>query len=117
MPALYLIEQGAELHCDGERMEVRHEDAVLQSMPLIKIDQVVVFGNVQLSTPAIKRLLDRNIDVVFLTLAGRFHGRLVGEAPSHVALRRLQYRRADDTSWAIALARAVVLGKLQNQRA
>ncbi len=117
MPTLYLIEQGAELHCDGERMDVRRDGVVLQSLPLIKIEQVVIFGNVQLSTPAIKRLLDREVDVVFLTQGGRFHGRLVGESPPHVALRRLQYRRADDSAWALAVARAMVGGKLRNQRA
>lgn len=117
MPTLYLVEQGTELHCDGERMEVRRDDEVLQALPLIKIEQVIVFGNVRLSTPAMKRLLDRKVDVVFLTLSGRFHGRLVGESPPHVALRRMQYRRAEDATWTIAQARAFVGGKLRNQRA
>lgn len=117
MPALYLIEQGAALHCDGDRMEVRRDDDVLQSVPLVKVEQVIVFGNVQLSTPAIKRLLDRRIEVVFLTQAGRFHGRLVGQTTPHVALRRMQYRRAEDKEWAHGVARAMVGGKLRNQRA
>jgi CRISPR-associated protein Cas1 len=46
MPTAYLIEQGAELHCDGERLEVRKDGVALQSLPLIKLDQVIVFGNV-----------------------------------------------------------------------
>jgi len=117
MPPLYLIEQGAELRCDGERLLVYKDGEALQSMPLVKIDQVVVIGNIQLSTPAVKRLLDRNVEVAFLTQHGRFHGRLTGDAPPHVALRRLQYRRADDAEWSLKLARRIVEGKLRNCRA
>ncbi len=117
MPPLYLIEQGASVHCDGERLSIRKADDVLQTVPLVKIDQVVVFGNIQLSTPVIKRLLDLDIDVAFLTQYGRFRGRLVSDTPPHVALRRLQYRRADDTGWSFEVARTVVRGKLRNCRA
>ncbi|MBA3947472.1 MAG: CRISPR-associated endonuclease Cas1, partial [Herpetosiphonaceae bacterium] len=117
MPTLYLVEQGAQVSCDGERLEVRQSGSVLTSLPLIKIDQIVVFGNIGFSTPALKRLLDRDIEVVFLTLGGRFHGRLVGQTPPHVALRRMQYRRADDPNWTISVAREIVLGKLRNERA
>ena len=117
MATLYIIEQGAVLGCDGERLEVRRESAVLASVSLVKLDDIVVFGNVGLSTPAIKRLLDRNIDVVFLTIDGRYHGRLIGQSTAHVALRQAQYARAADAAWALGQAQRFVEGKLRNQRA
>ncbi|NTV64741.1 MAG: CRISPR-associated endonuclease Cas1 [Oscillochloris sp.] len=117
MPTLYVIEQGAEIGCDGERLEVRRTAEILASMPLVKISDIVIFGNVGLTTPAIKRLLDRGIDVTFMTSEGRYHGRLVGEATAHVALRQAQYARAADPAWALRQAQAIVGGKLRNQRA
>lgn len=117
MATLYVIEQGAVLACDGERLEVRREGAVLGSLPLARLDDIVVFGNVGLSTPAIKRLLDHNIDVVFLTVEGRYHGRLIGQPTAHVALRQAQYRRAADRAWSLRQAQGFVEGKLRNQRA
>lgn len=117
MATLYVIEQGAEIGCDGERLEVRREGATLGSVPLAKVGDVVVFGNVGLSTPAIKRLLDRGVEVTFLTVEGRYHGRLVGEVTAHVALRQAQYARAADGAWALRQAQACVAGKLRNQRA
>jgi CRISPR-associated protein Cas1 len=117
MPTLYVIEQGAEIGCDGERIEVRRAAEVLAAVPLIKITDIVVFGNVGLTTPAIKRLLDRGVDVTFMTVEGRYHGRLIGEATAHVALRQAQYARAADPAWALRQAQAVVDGKLRNQRA
>lgn len=117
MTTLYIIEQGAMLTCDGERLNVERDGEVLQSIPMVKLEDIVVFGNAGLSTPAMKRLLDRNIDVVFLTLDGRYHGRLVGQVTAHVALRQAQYARAADPAWVLRQAQRIVEGKLRNQRA
>ena len=117
MATLYVIEQGAEIGCAGERLEVRRAGEQLADVPLVKITDIVVFGNVGLTTPAIKRLLDRGVDVTFMTVEGRYHGRLVGEATAHVALRQAQYARAADPAWALRQAQAIVEGKLRNQRA
>lgn len=43
---LYLIEQGAELGCDGERLVVRRDDDVLGSSPISAVGDVVIFGNI-----------------------------------------------------------------------
>lgn len=116
MATLYLLEQGSELCCEGERLVIRRAADEIGSAPLVKIDDVLVFGNVGLTTPAIKRLLDRGIDVTFMTVHGRYHGRLVGAGTPHVALRRAQYRAADDEQRALAIAQACVAGKLHNCR-
>lgn len=117
MSTLYLVEQGAALHCDGERLIVSSGEEVLQRLPLARLEDVVVFGNVGITTPALKRLLDASTTVTFLTVHGRYHGRLVGRASAHVELRRAQYRRADDAAWALAAAQQCVAGKLRNYRA
>lgn len=117
MATLYVVEQGAEIGCDGERLEICRAETTLGSVPLAKLEDIVVLGNVGFSTPAIKRLLDRGIEVTFLTIHGRYHGRLVGSTTAHVALRRAQYRRADDENWSLAMAQACVEGKLRNCRA
>lgn len=117
MPTLYLIEQGATLHLDAERLVVRNGDADLRHVPLAKIDDVLVYGNVNLSTPALKKLLDKGVEVTLLTIYGRYHGRLVGPVAPHAALRRRQYQCAEQPHLVLAQARAHVLGKLRNGRA
>lgn len=116
MPTLYVIEQGAEVGCDGERITIRRDRAVIGSVPLVKINDIVIFGNIGLSTPAIKRLLDRGIEVTFMTVDGRYHGRLIGEVTAHVALRQAQYLRTANPEWTLHQAQAIVAGKLRNQR-
>lgn len=117
MATLYVIEQGAEIGCDGERIEVRRGADIIGSVPLVKLDDIVIFGNVGISTPAMKRLLDRGIEVTFMTVDGRYQGRLVGQVTAHVALRHAQYACAADPARALALAQRFVEGKLRNQRA
>jgi CRISPR-associated protein Cas1 len=117
MPTLYIIEQGSTLTIDGERLIVEREGVQISAVPLVKVSDVIIFGNSTLSTPALKRLLDRGIELSFLTLRGRYQGRLVGMATPHVGLRREQYRRADDDAWALTQAQRIVEGKLRNCRA
>jgi CRISPR-associated protein Cas1 len=116
MATLYLIEQGAEIGCDGERIIIRRTGETIGSVPLVKIEDIVIFGNIGISTPAIKRLLDRGIEVTFMTVDGAYQGRLIGQTTAHVALRQAQYAYAADSARSLRLAQSFVEGKLRNQR-
>jgi len=116
MPSLYVVEQGAKVHKENRRLVVTKEEQVLQSIPLIKLEQVLLFGNISITTPTLAWLMSQNIDVVFCDQQGRFKGRVVGSASGHSQLRRLQYRRVESHPFALKTARAIVRAKLQNSR-
>lgn len=116
MPPLYIVEQGARLHQDGRRLLVKREEEELSSAPLVNVSEVVLMGNVGLTTPVIKLLLAEKIDVVFLTEDGDYCGRLTGPATPHVLLRRKQYAFQSDAGLALQLAQRIVQGKLANAR-
>jgi CRISPR-associated protein Cas1 len=116
MPPLYIVEQGVTLKKKGERLIVTKGGEVLVEAPLPKVDQVIVMGNVQVTTQVISALLASHIDLVFLTAGGRYKGRLMGATPGLVRLRQRQYEAAQDQDFALALARNFLLGKLSNQR-
>jgi CRISPR-associated protein Cas1 len=88
---------------------------VLQ-VPAMKVDQVVVFGNVQVTTPALAFLLRHGIDVAFLSSRGVFRGRLQPPHSRNIYLRRAQHARAVDPVFRLGLARAVVSAKIGNAR-
>lgn len=113
---LYLIEQGSQLRQDGRRLLVQKGDQVLARVAVLQISQVIVFGNVEVTTPALKLLLDEGLEVVFLSLYGKFYGRLVGESSGHGSLRVAQVLRSQEPEFALALARSFVRGKLHNMR-
>lgn len=117
MPALYLTEQGSLLRCEQERLVVERGGRSVFGVPLLQVERVLVFGNVQLTTPAIGLLLHAGVEVSFLSARGRFKGRLVLAACKNIALRRAQYEKAGDSQFAVELARVIVAGKIRNGRA
>jgi CRISPR-associated protein Cas1 len=117
MPApLYLTEQGSALNREGRRLIVSKQGETLAKVALIQVSQVIVFGNVSITTPALQLLLQENVETVLLSSAGRFYGRLVGPKSAHGSLRVAQVMRSQDTSFALALARRIVSGKIHNMR-
>ncbi len=117
MPPLYVLEQGACVRAVERRLIVEKDDRELRSAPVDQVDEVVIFGNATLTTPAMKLLLFAGVDTIFMTLDGLYCGRLVGPLSRHGSLRREQYARSLQPDFALAVARACVGGKLRNLRA
>lgn len=121
MPPLYLVQQNAKVRIQNRRITVVREqedgdEETLVSLPLAHVDQVVIFGNVGLTTPAIDALLAQNCEVVFLTQNGEYRGRLTGEMTPHVPLRRAQYQRLSSSGFTLQMAAGFVAAKLNHQR-
>lgn len=113
---LYLVEQGCRLSREGQRLVVTQDDTLITQASTLQISQVILFGNIQVTTPAIQLLLSEGIEVVYLTQQGRFYGRLMGEPSGHAALRLAQALASQDQPFALATARQCVRGKLHNMR-
>jgi CRISPR-associated protein Cas1 len=101
---------------DGEFLEIRSGENVIDRFRLEGLDELLVFGPAELTPAAMARLLARGVDVVFLTSSGRYRGRLVGPASRQGAVRLAQYRAASDPAVARATAAAIVSGKIRAQR-
>jgi CRISPR-associated protein Cas1 len=114
MPTLYVAEQGTTVRKDQNRLVVERDGRVLASIHDFKIERVVVFGNVQVTTQAMALLMDRGIDTAFISLAGRLKGRLVPIASKNVTLRLNQYERSRDRDYTLSVARAIVAAKIAN---
>lgn len=113
---LYLIEQGSRLTKRGRRLHVVKEDTVIAHAALVQVSQVIVFGNISITTPALHLLLQEGIEVVLLSRTGRFRGRLIGEQNGNGALRVAQLERSQNEDFALETARRFVTGKLHNLR-
>ncbi len=116
MPPLYVTVQGATLRYRTRRLIVEKDGEEVTAVPAAHVDQVLILGNVTVTTPALSFLLEAGVDTVFLTLQGQYKGRLVGPVGGNAQLRLFQYRRVSDPAWALETARAVVVAKLHNMR-
>ena len=57
MATLYLVEQGATLKKEGKRFVVEKVGKIIFEIPAFKIERVLIFGNIQITTQAISFLL------------------------------------------------------------
>src|SRR5450755_819828 len=128
MSTLYLTEAYALVRRDGEDMLLvqipertdkesgTSTPARKERIPLLKIDEVVVLGEITMTASAIHLLLERDIEITFLGQYGQFKGRLSPPFSKNAILRMAQYRAHQDMSKRCELARRFVIGKLSNQR-
>lgn len=113
---LYLLRHGCVLGKRSERLVVYLDDRVIQEIPAIKVDQVMVFGNASITTPAMQFCLGENIPIVLLSGSGRYHGVIDSFDTDPVLLHRDQFSRAADPQFCLLVAREIIRGKLANSR-
>jgi CRISPR-associated protein Cas1 len=116
MSVIYVREQGATIRKQGEQLRVTLNNRELFIIPLANLEQVILLGNVQLTTQAAILLLRSGVDVVFMSQYGKYRGRLLTLESKFAKLRHLQLRFCDDEARSLAVARSIVMGKVQNQR-
>ena len=116
MTTIYVKEQGSVVGRNGERLVIRKGGAVLEEVPMANVSELALMGNVQLTAQAVATLLAREVDVVFLSTYGKYRGRLSGTGSKHARLRHRQLLALGDEAGTLAVARAIVDGKISNQR-
>jgi len=113
---LYLQEQGSILRKDGERFSVEKEGKQLNDIIVRRVDQILVLGNITLTTPAMQYCMKSNIPVTFTSQHGSYFGRLEATTADNSAIERFQYLRSLDEPFAFGIASRIVEAKIRNSR-
>lgn len=109
---LHVAEQGAVLQRSGSRVLLTAKEKVLLEVPVIKLQGVLVYGSIQISTQCLRLLLDEGVWLSFFTRHGTYKGRLQPPADGGGKLRRLQWERSCDPQFCLNFGRGVVRGKI-----
>lgn len=117
MAVLFIAEQGSAGNLTAGRIIVRKGEERLQEMPVFKLEQIVVYGNVHLTTPVIAHCLRAGVEVAFLGSGGKYRGRLQPEFTKNAVVRQKQYQRAADAEFCVKAAATIVAGKVRNMLA
>lgn len=115
MSTLYITTQGANVQRRSGQIVIGKGREILQNVPETQVKQMILVGNVNLSTPTISYCLEQQIEVVFLTQGGKFKGRLNGFLGRNAETRRKQYELTKNSNFCLQQTRAIVAGKIQNQ--
>ncbi len=115
----WLVLQGGRrrLSVRGGAFLVEHRGEPVRTLRPEDVEEVHSFGDVEITPAARRRLLHQGIDVVFHTRDGRVQGRLSGRQSRAGERRLAQLRLVLDEPRRLAVARAVVAGKIRNQHA
>lgn len=117
MGTLYVTEMGVQVHKEGQRLLVKKGGEVLQDIPMIKVDRVVLMGKgASITTPTLYALANRKVGVYYLSSRGKYMLRTVGDDHRHSRLRQSQTRATDNPTRCMAVAQEIVRGKVHNQR-
>ncbi|MGW4421440.1 type I-C CRISPR-associated endonuclease Cas1c [Streptosporangium sp. NPDC004631] len=113
---LYVQTQGASLHLDHDSLKVVAPEVPKRTLPLRRLNGIVVYGHVALSADLLTRCAHDGRSVVWMSLSGRFLGRVDGPTRGNVLLRHAQHLAHAASDTRLQIARCCVAGKVQNSR-
>jgi CRISPR-associated protein Cas1 len=113
---LYVQAYKAKIAKDGDNLEITIDDKLAARPRLAEVSQVILQGNVYMTTPTLHELMRREVPVVWQTYGGWFLGYTAGMGHKNVELRIAQHRGAEDAGVCLALAKGWVRAKLVNSR-
>lgn len=111
---LYVTEQGTRIGVRKGRVTVSQQKEILQEVRLIDVSQVSIYGNVQISSQAMRAMFDQQVPVCWFSYGGWFQGIAHGLPSKHVDLRRRQVAIAAQAG--LPIAQKMVEGKIRNSR-
>jgi CRISP-associated protein Cas1 len=114
MQSLYISTQGCYLSLKQETLILKKNDEIITRSQLPLLENILIFGNTQVTTQAAKACLKRQIPVAYLSRSGRCYGRLlpIERKFPRVAQRQYQMQECDRFRCAQQLIRA----KINNSR-
>lgn len=115
MAVVYIKEIGAYVRHLGEMLVISKNGETLQKIPISYIEHLVVIGNVQITSQALKKLLESGCDISYLTYGGKYIGQTSSHNSKNIFLRLAQYEWYNCEEKRMELARCIIESKVKNQ--
>lgn len=114
---LYLLEPHTTLDRDSHQLLVLAPGQDPLKIPAERLHQVMAFGSTNITSGAISLCLEMGIPVMLLSGRGRYFGLIDPLKIDNLNTQRAQFRTLDQTEQSVAIACAMVQGKIHNQLA
>jgi len=111
---IFITKQGTKVKRKDNQIILTKNDEKIWAFPINRIDKLFIFGNIEISTPAINFLLSKNSDVYLLNLNGKFKGLITNtRLSSNYNLRLKQYEILKNQKKSLLLAKFFVKEKIE----
>ncbi len=113
---VYVQAYHAKVAKRGETLEISIDDKKVQTARLIDTSELILMGNIYVTTPTLHELMARNIPISWHSFGGWFMGYSSGTGHKNVELRTAQYRASFDDHTCLHLAIGLIAAKIHNSR-
>lgn len=113
---LYVQTQGAYVGKKGQSLVIRADGQEVARAGLKDVSQLVLCGNVQVSTQTMHLLCEADVPVVLLSSGWWFYGIMHGQSLRNAYDRAAQFHAAADPQRCLEFAKTLVRDKAINQR-
>lgn len=116
MSFLYIYERAAKIGVRNNCIVVESEKENLKrTLPIEGVENVIIFGEASLSSSCVKQLMERDINLTWLSSRGKFYGRLESTRNVNIHRQRRQFSCGEDDVFCLVLAKKIVNAKVKNQ--
>ncbi len=113
---VYVQARSAKVAKNGETLEISIDDQKVKTARLGEVSQLVLMGNVYVTTPCLHELMSRDVTVSWHSFGGWFMGHTVSTGHKNVEIRTAQYKASFDAAHCLRIAKSLVIAKIQNSR-
>ena len=113
---LYVVSNGAKIGKDGDCFSVWTPDDGEKLVPVKDVEHICVFGNVQVTTQAMREMVKNEGSISYFSYSGWFEAITSGLTTKNITLRQKQFSAFSDETIALTLSKSIVTAKIENQR-
>jgi CRISPR-associated protein Cas1 len=111
---VHVLSYGQRVGRAGNELTVTPREGEAVKLPIHEVKHVVLHGGAQISSQAIHHCVEHDVHVSWVTGGGRWVGTLASTG-THVQRRVRQYKALSDEAACLALARRLVVAKIEGQ--
>lgn len=114
MHSLYISTQGCYLSLKKETILLKKDSEIISKAQLPLLENILIFGNTQVTTQAAKACLKNNIPIAYLSRSGRCYGRLLPVERKYPKIIYKQHQLSDEARF--QCAQQLISAKVGNSR-
>ncbi|MGD7006792.1 type I-C CRISPR-associated endonuclease Cas1c [Metabacillus sp. 84] len=111
---LFVSQPDLYLKLDGDNIVLTADQNTVARIPLHNLEAIVMFGYKGVSPALMGYCAERDIQLVFFSMSGRYQARVIGKSRGNVVLRKKQYQVSEQENESAKIARNFIVGKIFN---
>ena len=115
MASLYITKNGVSLGLKANRIYISKEGEETKEIPIHKVDRIIIFEGVKISSNLIQYAIENNIEINFLKGNGQYLGRVSGGEYDRAEIVRKQILLTGDENFRVEMSKKIIKSKLSNQ--